>query len=93
MLPRYDAQKRLLVQDLASKSRDLMRRFYLVEKAKDANIVGIVVGTLGVAGYNEAIQRVRDIVAASGKKLMCLLVVATKYKTVKVLARAFSSHK
>lgn len=25
-----------------------LRRYYLVEKAKDANIIGILVGTLGV---------------------------------------------
>lgn len=56
----------MLVKDLPSKSRDLMRRFALVERAKDANIVGIVVGTLGVAGYNETIQRVREIVASAG---------------------------
>ena len=34
-------------------NRALMKRYYLVEKAKDANIVGIVVGTLGVARYLE----------------------------------------
>lgn len=27
-------------------------RYYLVERAKDANIVGIVVGTLGVGGFS-----------------------------------------
>jgi diphthamide biosynthesis enzyme Dph1/Dph2-like protein len=63
---RYNAEDEVLVKDLPSKSRDLMRRFALVERAKDASIVGIVVGTLGVAGYNEAIQRVREIVAAAG---------------------------
>lgn len=65
-LSRYNAEDKVLVRDLPSKSRDLMRRFYLVERAKEASIVGIVVGTLGVAGYNEAIQRVREIVATAG---------------------------
>lgn len=63
---RYNTEDEVLVKDLPSKSRDLMRRFYLVERAKEASIVGIVVGTLGVAGYNEAIQRVREIVASAG---------------------------
>jgi diphthamide biosynthesis enzyme Dph1/Dph2-like protein len=70
---RYDTQEKVLVKDLPSKSRDLMRRYYLVERAKEASIVGIVVGTLGVAGYNEAIQRVRDIVASAGQMFfLCL---------------------
>lgn len=70
---RYNAEDKVLVKDLPSKSRDLMRRFALVERAKDSSIVGIVVGTLGVAGYNEAIQRVREIVAAAGKKSYTML--------------------
>lgn len=70
---RYNAEDEMLVEDLPSKSRDLMRRFYLVERAKEASIVGIVVGTLGVAGYNEAIQRVREIVASAGKKSYTML--------------------
>lgn len=69
---RYDTQEKVLVKDLPSKSRDLMRRYYLVERAKEASIVGIVVGTLGVAGYNEAIQRVRDIVASAGQMFFLL---------------------
>ncbi|KAG0592800.1 hypothetical protein KC19_1G282000 [Ceratodon purpureus] len=70
---RYNAEDEVIVKDLPSKSRDLMRRFALVERAKDASIVGIVVGTLGVAGYNEAIQRVREIVASAGKKSYTML--------------------
>ena len=34
-------------------NRALMKRYYLVEKAKDARIVGVVAGTLGVANYLE----------------------------------------
>jgi diphthamide biosynthesis enzyme Dph1/Dph2-like protein len=33
-----------------------------VEKARNANIVGILVGTLGVAGYLQAIDRLRDLI-------------------------------
>lgn len=29
-------------------NKALMRRYYLVQKAKDAEIIGIVVGTLGI---------------------------------------------
>ena len=74
---RYNAEEEVLVKDLPSKSRDLMRRFALVERAKDASIVGIVVGTLGVAGYNEAIQRVREIVASAGQEYSSYYIYST----------------
>ncbi|PRW20179.1 diphthamide biosynthesis 2 [Chlorella sorokiniana] len=55
-------------------SRALRRRYFLVEKARDANIVGILVGTLGAAGYADAVQRLRRAAAAAGKKTYTLLV-------------------
>ena len=42
-------------------SKVLRRRYYLVEKARNASIVGILVGTLGVAGYLDAIDHVRSL--------------------------------
>jgi len=41
-------------------------RFYMVEKAKDANIVVLVVGTLGVANYLEMHDRLRSLITKSG---------------------------
>jgi diphthamide biosynthesis protein 2 len=55
-------------------SRVLKRRYYLVEKARDAHIVGVIVGTLGAAGYREAIARVRKAAHSAGKKTYTLLV-------------------
>ncbi|XP_033738046.1 LOW QUALITY PROTEIN: 2-(3-amino-3-carboxypropyl)histidine synthase subunit 2-like [Pecten maximus] len=49
-------------------NRKLMKRFYMIEKAKDAHIVGIVVGTLGITDYLQVINRLKDIVKKSGKK-------------------------
>ncbi|XP_069128208.1 2-(3-amino-3-carboxypropyl)histidine synthase subunit 2-like [Argopecten irradians] len=49
-------------------NRKLMKRFYMIEKAKDAHIVGIVVGTLGITDYLHIINRLKDIVKKSGKK-------------------------
>ena len=42
-------------------NRTLMRRYYLVEKARNASIVGILVGTLGAAGYLQAVDHVRKL--------------------------------
>eukprot|EP00250_Pteridium_aquilinum_P003208 c13526_g1_i1 orf=545-2107(-) len=64
----YDPERKLLVTDVAKQSKFLMRRYYLVERAKDANIVGIVIGTLGVAGYREMVHAIKSLVKESGKK-------------------------
>eukprot|EP00898_Chlorokybus_atmophyticus_P001499 jgi/Chlat1/234/Chrsp1S03135 len=69
----YDPSSRQLRSHEAQQSKALMRRYYLVEKAKDANIVGIVVGTLGVAGYLQAVQRLRSLIEQAGKKSYLLV--------------------
>ncbi|KAJ8774766.1 hypothetical protein K2173_017212 [Erythroxylum novogranatense] len=70
---RYDTKESHLVTDLSQQRRILKRRYYLVEKAKDANMVGILVGTLGAAGYLKMINRMKDLVAAAGKKSYTLV--------------------
>ena len=45
-----------------------MKRYYLVERTKDANIVGIVVATLGVSDYISSINRLKEIIRLAGKK-------------------------
>ncbi|CAN6448785.1 unnamed protein product [Victoria cruziana] len=57
-----------LVKDFGEKKRILKRRYYLVEKAKDANMVGILVGTLGVAGYLNMIHQIKALIKNAGKK-------------------------
>ncbi|XP_023663156.1 2-(3-amino-3-carboxypropyl)histidine synthase subunit 2 [Paramormyrops kingsleyae] len=49
-------------------NRALMKRYYLIEKAKDASIVGILVGTLGVANYLSIIDQLKKIIHKAGKK-------------------------
>lgn len=49
-------------------NRQLMKRFYLIEKAKDADIIGIVVGTLAVARYMDILAYLKTIIKGSGKK-------------------------
>ncbi|CAN1246609.1 2-(3-amino-3-carboxypropyl)histidine synthase subunit 2 [Linum grandiflorum] len=66
---RYDVERDCLMTDLSSQRRILKKRYYLVEKAKDANIVGILVGTLGVAGYLNMIRQMKDLITAAGKKV------------------------
>lgn len=70
---RYDAEQRQLLKDFPQQKRILNRRYYLVEKAKDANIVGILVGTLSVAGYHGMIQRMKELIEGAGKKSYTLV--------------------
>lgn len=65
---RYDATEDLLVNDFSQQKRILKRRYFLIEKAKDASIIGILVGTLGVAGYLHMIHQMKDLIALAGKK-------------------------
>ncbi|OQR69510.1 diphthamide biosynthesis protein 2-like [Tropilaelaps mercedesae] len=51
-----------------------MRRHFLVEKAKDASIIGILVGTLGVRNYLQAIGHLRDLIRKAGRKSYTLAV-------------------
>lgn len=55
-------------------SRNLMRRHYLVEKAKDAQIIGILVGTLGVKNYLGAISHLRELIRKANRKSYTLAV-------------------
>ncbi|XP_056611625.1 2-(3-amino-3-carboxypropyl)histidine synthase subunit 2 [Triplophysa dalaica] len=49
-------------------NKALMKRYYAVERAKDASVVGIMVGTLGVANYLTIIEQLKDIIHKAGKK-------------------------
>lgn len=49
-------------------NKALMKRYYAVERAKDASVVGILVGTLGVANYLTIIEQLKDIIHKAGKK-------------------------
>lgn len=46
----------------------LTRRRYLIEKIKDSNTIGIVVGTLGVANYLGVIERIKKLISLNSKK-------------------------
>lgn len=56
----------------ASTTRQLRRRLYLVERLRDARRIGLVVGTLTLDGYREAIARVRRLCKTARKQLYVL---------------------
>jgi len=61
-------------QETLNVNRALMRRYYLVQKAKDAETIGIIVGTLGVAYYLEIIEHLKKIIKVAEKKYYTFLV-------------------
>lgn len=49
-------------------SKILKRRYFLMEKIRDANTLGIVIGTLAVHNYLKVIERVKKLAELRGKK-------------------------
>ncbi|GAA5897950.1 2-(3-amino-3-carboxypropyl)histidine synthase [Sporobolomyces salmoneus] len=64
----YDPAMKSCRLESARTNRMLMRRYALVEKAKDADVIGILVGTLGVAAYLPLITHLRQLIASHHKK-------------------------
>eukprot|EP00055_Hartaetosiga_balthica_P014240 m.77191 g.77191 ORF g.77191 m.77191 type:complete len:583 (+) comp8536_c0_seq2:48-1796(+) len=62
------------LQATASIGRQLSRRYFLVQKAKDATTVGLLLGTLGSAHYGKITQMLQTMLKASGKKVYTLVV-------------------
>ena len=54
--------------------QSLFRRNIKLEMIRDANIIGILVGTLGVARYQEAIARLKIIIKSAGKRCYTFVV-------------------
>ncbi|ORZ40574.1 putative diphthamide synthesis protein-domain-containing protein [Catenaria anguillulae PL171] len=53
---------------LTSPRSTLMKRYALMQKARDASVIGIVVGTLGVANYLSTIASIKRLIRAHHKK-------------------------
>lgn len=63
----YNSKLKLAQQETLQ-NRQLMRRYYLVEKIKDANVIGILVGTLGVSDYLTCVHHLEYLIQKAGKK-------------------------
>ncbi|GAB1610308.1 2-3-amino-3-carboxypropylhistidine synthase subunit 2-like, partial [Argonauta hians] len=63
----YNALSKEIRQETLSNKR-LMKRYYMIERIKDANIIGIVVGTLGVTDYLQCLHSMESIIKKAGKK-------------------------
>jgi diphthamide biosynthesis protein 2 len=70
----FDPKTNLLRKESLNVNRMLMRRFTLIEKAKDSNTFGILVGTLSVSRYMDIINHLRSIIKNAGKKSYTFLI-------------------
>ncbi|GAA6014124.1 hypothetical protein JCM8202_005155 [Rhodotorula sphaerocarpa] len=64
----YDPSTRTSRLESSRTNKMLMRRYATVEKAKDADVIGILVGTLGVAAYLPLITHLRQLITSHQKK-------------------------
>jgi len=64
----YDPRAKTVKLESVRSNKLLMRRYAVVQKARDADVFGILVGTLGVASYLPVISRLRSLLARSHKK-------------------------
>lgn len=60
-------------------NKALGRRYFLVQKAKEARTVGILIGTLGAAKYLDIIERLKHILKHAGKKVTYHLLIRLRY--------------
>ncbi|KAK7022945.1 Diphthamide biosynthesis protein 2 [Paramarasmius palmivorus] len=64
----YSPSQRTSRVESSRTNKMLMRRYAVVQKARDSDVFGILVGTLGVASYLPLIKHLRTILAAAKKK-------------------------
>ena len=55
-------------------NKKLMKRFYLIEKAKDSQIFGILIGTMAISKYKEAINHASSILRKVNRKYYSFLI-------------------
>ncbi|THH32708.1 hypothetical protein EUX98_g1435 [Antrodiella citrinella] len=64
----YDTTSKTTRLESGKTNRLLMRRYAMVQRARDADVFGILVGTLGVASYLPLISHLRTILKQAQKK-------------------------
>ncbi|XP_057314676.1 2-(3-amino-3-carboxypropyl)histidine synthase subunit 2-like [Hydractinia symbiolongicarpus] len=70
----YNPISKSMRRETVNVNKMLMKRYFLIEKAKDAQIVGIVMGTLGVARYKEMVTRLKSVLTHAEKKFYTFVV-------------------
>jgi diphthamide biosynthesis protein 2 len=58
----------------SNRNRSLMKRYYLIERARDAKIFGILIGTMSVAQYANAVDHVSKLLKQNGRRYYSFLI-------------------
>ncbi|KJH49179.1 diphthamide biosynthesis protein 2 [Dictyocaulus viviparus] len=74
----FDPQSSVWSEHKPHSWRELRKRLFLVEKLRDARTVGLVVGSVGVKGHKEAVQRMREMCKTAEKRLYVISVNVPK---------------
>lgn len=64
----YDADERTIKAMKPLDTKWLKRRYYYIEKCKDAQTIGIVVGTLSTKGYLDMVKHIKELCKKRGVK-------------------------
>ncbi|GBM70298.1 2-(3-amino-3-carboxypropyl)histidine synthase subunit 2 [Araneus ventricosus] len=64
----YNPLQKLAQVETLDVNRHLRRRYCYITKAKDANIIGILVGTVGVSEHMSIITHLKELIKQAGKK-------------------------
>ncbi|XP_046859300.1 2-(3-amino-3-carboxypropyl)histidine synthase subunit 2-like [Xenia sp. Carnegie-2017] len=70
----YDPEMSTCRKETLNVNRHLMKRYYLIEKAKDAQTVGILVATIGIVNSLQILKRIKTILRKCGKKFYTFVV-------------------
>ncbi|KAJ2760051.1 Diphthamide biosynthesis protein 2 [Coemansia sp. BCRC 34490] len=70
----YDPHTRVLREEGAKANRHLGRRYYMVQQAKDADVVGIVVGTLAATRYLRVVEALKALLRQAQRKFYVFVV-------------------
>ncbi|KAJ2721034.1 Diphthamide biosynthesis protein 2 [Coemansia sp. Benny D115] len=70
----YDPSAKTLREESSKVNRHLNKRYFAVQRAKDADIIGIVVGTLAATRYVRVIEMLKQMIRKAQKKLYVFVV-------------------
>eukprot|EP01112_Ceratiomyxa_fruticulosa_P017125 TRINITY_DN5275_c0_g2_i1.p1 TRINITY_DN5275_c0_g2~~TRINITY_DN5275_c0_g2_i1.p1 ORF type:complete len:550 (-),score=118.60 TRINITY_DN5275_c0_g2_i1:24-1673(-) len=71
---RFDVDTAKIQEEKLPTNKSIMRRYHLIERAKDAQVFGIVVGTLGVSRYLDIIEHSKKLITDSHRKYYVIVV-------------------
>lgn len=66
----YNPTENAFSNETINVSQHLRKRYFCLQKAKEANLIGIVVATLGVTDYLKMIEHIKNLARLAGQKLV-----------------------